>query len=160
MELELWRYNGGVTATLGWLMLKRQQTWEMLCFTCEDEFRRTKIRGETRLPEGRYRLSLRTEGGMHARYSLNFGKWHKGMLWIRDVPNFTFAYLHIGNAEDETDGCPLVGEYRNEAARTVGRSTAAYKRIYPQIAEAIRGEGAWLTIRDLDRMALPTPPTD
>ena len=158
LELELWRYSGGNDATLGMLMAQRRLTWEMLCFTCEDEHRALKVMGETRIPAFRYRLELRTEGGMHERYSARFGKWHKGMIWIRGVPNFTFAYLHIGNDEGDTDGCPLVGTYRNEVSRTVGQSTTAYKAIYPEICEAIRGEGARLTIRDLDRAMLPAPP--
>ena len=157
MELECWRYSGGVEATLGLLMLRGVETWELLCFVCEDEHRREKVRGETRIPAGRYQIELRDMGGMHSRYAARFGPWHYGMLWLRHVPGFSFAYIHIGNDDDDTEGCLLVGEGRDETARSVRQSTNAYKRIYPRIVTAIGAEGAWITIRDLDRAVLPVP---
>ena len=159
MELEVWRYSGGADATLGLLMQPRPDTWELLCFTCEDEHRERKVAGETRIPAGRYAIELRTTGGMHSRYLARFGSnWHHGMLWLRHVPGFTWAYIHIGNDDDDTEGCILVGEGRDEFSRTIQQSTNAYKRIYPKLVRAIAREGAWITIRDLDRPALPTPP--
>lgn len=158
MELELWRYNGGITATLGMLMMRRLETWEMLCFTCEDEFRREKLRAETRIPAGRYCVELRAQGGMNARYQTRWGLWHEGMLWLRHVPNFAWVYIHIGNDDDDTEGCILVGEGRDEASRSVRQSTNAYRRVYLRIVKAIKAEGVWITIRDLDRAELPVPP--
>lgn len=158
MELELWRYSGGADATLGLLMVQHETTRELLCFTCEDEFRTVKVDGETRIPAGRYKIEFRESGGMHARYNVAFPKMHKGMLWLRDVPGFTWAYIHIGNDDDDTLGCILVAEDRNESTRSIQRSRHAYERIYPDIAAAIEsGEGAWITIYDLDRPRFPAP---
>jgi len=154
MNPEIWRYSSDDQSTLGSLMLPNGTGWEMLCFTLEDRYRPpgAKVPGSTRIPAGRYRLTLRTEGGMHARYALHYPGMHRGMLWLRDVPDFEWVYLHVGNHEDDTAGCPLLGEYRNEQARTVGASRTAYRRVYPILAT---GEDVWLTIRDLDRR--PTP---
>ena len=161
VELEVWRYRGTTIATLGHFMLRGESTWEQLCFALEDRSRPlgVKVRGTTRIPAGRYAIELRTEGGMHARYQVGQGAGHRGMLWLRDVPGFKWVYIHIGNDDDDTEGCILVGEDRNEAACTIGRSRAAYSRIYPRIAAAIEAEGAWITLRDLDQLALGVPPS-
>ena len=41
-----------------------------------------KLRGETRIPAGTYKIEYRTEGGFHAKYSKRFQDIHKGMLHI------------------------------------------------------------------------------
>ncbi|MEE9393729.1 MAG: DUF5675 family protein [Planctomycetota bacterium] len=157
MDLELWRYNGGTDATLGFLMVARVASWQFACFTCEDEHRAQKVHGETRIPAGRYQIKLRTEGGRHARYKTAFPLSHVGMLWLQDVPGFEWVYIHIGNDDDDTLGCILVGEDRNETLRNVQRSRTAYSRIYREIAAAVEREGVWITVRDLDRPQLPHP---
>ncbi len=150
MELEILRYNGGPDASLG-LLFDNTETRELLCFTCEDEKQNVKVKGETRISPGRYRVELRTEGPMHARYAEKFPRVHKGMLWFRHVPNFEFVYFHIGNTDDDTEGCVLLGEDRDEDARTVKYSTNAYLRIYPKIAAAVlAGEPVFVTVRDFD----------
>lgn len=159
VELELWRYNSNDDATIGIMLERRTDTWRRLCFTCEDEYRLKKVARETRISAGRYRITLRTAGGMSTRYATRFGSMHKGMLWLQDVPGFSWIYIHIGNDDDDSEGCILVGESTNETALTIQQSTSAYKRVYRQLARAITdGEEVWLTIRDLDRPVLPTPP--
>jgi hypothetical protein len=160
MEVEVWRYAAGETATLGFLM-KRGLTWECLCFTLEDEFRRSKVHGETRIPAGRYRVTLRAEGGMHGRYAARFPGMHKGMLWLRDVPGFKWVYLPVGNDDEDTLGCILLGWGRSESAKTLKESVRAYEWVYPLLAGAIEsGQEVWLTVRDLDRASeLPVPPS-
>lgn len=67
MELEILRYRGKPDASLG-LLFGVTDTRELLCFTLEDEAREEKVRGKTRIPAGgRYRILLRTEGGMTVR---------------------------------------------------------------------------------------------
>ena len=41
-------------------------------FGIEDEERDVKVKGETRVPEGTYQVSLRTEGGYHTRESKRY----------------------------------------------------------------------------------------
>ena len=155
MELELLRYSSQGDSTLGLLFDASTGFQEFLCFILEDEHRDVKVAGETRIPEGRYKLELRAEGGMHGRYTAKFPEFHLGMLWIRDVPAFTFCYLHIGNDDDDTDGCPLVGDTAVENLTEpgmVGRSAKAYCRVYPVIAKRISaGEEVWIRIHDYDR---------
>lgn len=121
---------------------------EFACWTLEDEFRQKKVHGETRIPAGVYNLELRTEGGFHQRYLKRFGpEWHKGMLWLRNVPNFKYVLIHILNTEKETDGCIGVGAYM-EGDRLV-ESTTAYKFIYPPIRDALlAGEAVTITVKN------------
>lgn len=158
MELEQLRYRSKADATLG-LLFEIEDTRELLCFVLEDEARDVKVAGETRIPAGRYKIELRTEGGMNERYSRRFPSLHKGMLWLRNVPGFEWIYLHIGNDEDDTDGCPLLGEDRNEATMRVVGSTNAYLHVYSRIVQAIvdRNEPVWLTVIDYDKPRWANP---
>jgi len=118
------------------------------CFTMEDQFNEPKVYGETRIPRGRYKIELRNEGSMTERYAKKYN-FHRGMLWLRDVPDFSYVYIHIGNTEDHTDGCILVGSgcsIRNNA-KNVSGSALSYTEIYPQIANAIlSGEEVWIDV--------------
>jgi hypothetical protein len=118
------------------------------CFTLEDEKREVKVKGETRIPEGRYRITFRKEGGFHQRYSSQFSSIHKGMLWVRDVPGFEYILIHLGNTDKDTDGCILVGDTVKKGF--LGESKVAYQRIYPIVASALeKNEEVWITIIDI-----------
>nr|MCP3686901.1 hypothetical protein [Gammaproteobacteria bacterium] len=84
-----------------------------------------------------YEIKLRDAGGMNERYKARF-PGHKGMLHLQDVPNFEWVYIHIGNHEDQTSGCILVGEGAS-STMTVSRSTEAYNRVYAKCLEAFNG---------------------
>jgi hypothetical protein len=123
------------------------------CFTLEDEKRDVKVKGETRIPEGRYKITLRKEGGFHERYAKKFGSLHKGMLWVRNVPNFEYILIHMGNTDKHTDGCILVGNSLKK--NFLGESEVAYKEIYPEIASALeKNEEVWITIMDVNDLGI------
>lgn len=151
MHLDQERLTSDRDSTVGILFVDKR----FECFICEDEFRAVKVPGETRIPAGTYEITLRAEGGMHASYAKRFGPWHAGMLWIRNVPDFEYAYLHIGNDDDDTEGCPLVGRsavLNETGGGTVGYSGGAYQRFYPKVRDALlRGERVTITITDRDR---------
>lgn len=123
---------------------------EFKCFLLEDGHKDVKVKGETRIPAGEYEVTLRTEGGMHQKYLEKFGsEFHKGMLWIRNIENFKYVYIHIGNRPKDTDGCPLTGFSADFTTNQIGSSTNAYKSIYPTIAGAIlSGERVIIKITD------------
>ena len=149
MELSVLRYSHGKESTLGLFLTDGVFS----SYTLEDAFHVVKIPGETRIPNGRYKVVLRKEGGHHQRYSQKFPDIHKGMLHIIGVPNYTFILIHIGNDDDDTEGCLLVGDSSMTNVNAAGRiqnSTVAYKRIYPPIADAIEaGEEVWIEYKDL-----------
>ena len=108
------------------------------CFGLEDEYREIKIPGETRIPSGEYKVTLRDEGGMTKRYAEKYPDMHKGMLWLQNVPNFTWVYIHVGNMDDHTEGCILTGggcDARQNAMKTTS-SSLAYKALYSKVVDA------------------------
>jgi len=107
MKLEVIRFSSQSDSTLG-LLFDVTDGRKFLCFTIEDEARETKVKGETRIPAGTYKLKLRKEGGYHNRYVSKFGAMHKGMIHVQDVPGFTYILWHTGNTDDHTDGCLLL----------------------------------------------------
>ena len=150
MELEVISFSSGTDSTNGILFEIIQQGNEIdgyfkqkkfLAYTLEDEKRDKKILGETRIPEGVYKMGLRKTGGYHARYSKRFPHIHIGMLHVLDVPGFEYILVHCGNTDEHTAGCLLVGDSQENNQITkdgfIGKSTQAYKRIYSRIAEAI-----------------------
>lgn len=73
------------------------------CDTLEDTFRNlndggVKVQNVTAIPKGEYSCSL--------RYSPHLKHW---VLWLQDVPGFTYVYIHFGNYARDTDGCILIG---------------------------------------------------
>ena len=86
---------------------------------------------------------LRQAGKFDARYSAKYGNtWHKGMLWIQDVPGFEWILIHTGNTDEHTAGCLLVGETQQDLDKGkdgfVGGSGDAYKKMYPKVRNALQ----------------------
>ena len=163
MNLEVIRFSSGTDSTNGILFETIQQGNEIdgifkqtkfLAYTLEDEQRNEKVFGETRIPNGTYKLGLRKVGGYHAKYSKRFPHIHIGMLHVLDVPGFEYILIHCGNTDEHTAGCLLVGDSQENNQITadgfIGKSTQAYKRIYPRIAEAIEcGEDVIITYKTI-----------
>lgn len=163
MKLEVIRFSSGTDSTNGILLEVIEQgndidgLWQQkkfLAYTLEDEQRDTKVFGETRIPNGVYKLGLRKVGGYHARYTKRFPHIHIGMLHVLNVPGFEYILIHCGNTDEHTAGCLLVGDSQENNLITkdgfIGKSTQAYKRIYPRIAEALDcGEEVTITYRTI-----------
>lgn len=125
---------------------------ERECFGLEDEERTVKVWGETRIPGGTYVVGVRKEGGFFNRYSARFGEWHKGMLHILDVPGFDYVLIHIGNDDDDTAGCLLVGkgiEELEDGNFRLINSTSAYKRLYRKVIGAALDSKLSITFLDM-----------
>lgn len=121
------------------------------CYGIEDEYRETKVYGETRIADGLYKIGFRKEGGFHERYKKKFGKWHKGMLEIENVPKFKYVLIHIGNTDADTAACYIVGESNSRGENFIGGSKNAYKNIYPKIRNALlRKEDVSIQFATLD----------
>ncbi len=152
MKLEVLRFSSQNNSTLG-MLFDVTKGRKFLCFTLEDEARDTKVKSETRIPEGIYELKLRTEGGFHGRYIKKYGnKFHKGMIHVQDVPNFRYILWHTGNTDKHTAGCLLLGDTSQQNITKegfIGGSTTAYKRVYPTIAKALT-EGKQVRVKYID----------
>ena len=144
MELVVLRYNLQNDSTNGMLLQKTTKGYDFLCYTLEDEYRVSKVKGETMIPYGCYEIKLRKEGGFHKKYSERFSNIHDGMLHIVDVPNFEHILIHCGNTDEHSSGCLLVGDNQENNGLIsngfIGKSSQAYKRIYPPILYALQKE--------------------
>lgn len=134
MELKVLRYNSESDYTDGLLFI--DENFE--CYTLEDEGRTVKVYGETRIPDGTYEIGLRAEGGFHNKYLNKFkNSFHKGMLQVKDVPGFEYILIHIGNTDEDTAGCLLVGSTADKDKNFIGGSTSAYKQMYSKVIKAL-----------------------
>jgi hypothetical protein len=146
MRIEVERFTSDDDTTVSQVYLGG----EFLCFGLEDEYRETKVPAETRIPSGEYKIEVRRFGGFNKRYERKFGKFHQGMLEIKDVPGFTDVLIHIGNTDDNTAGCLLVGygAICRKGSMSVQYSTDAYKHLYEQVIMAAYAGN--LTIKFID----------
>ena len=153
MKLEVLRFSSEADSTNGLLFEVTDIGRKFLAYTLEDEARALKVRGETRVPAGIYKIELRKEGGFHERYTKKYPGIHRGMLHVTDVPNFEYILIHTGNTDEHTAGCLLVGDSQENNQLLpdgfIGKSVNAYKRIYPSIAKAIE-QGEEVTIEYID----------
>ena len=153
MKLQVLRFSSESDSTNG-LLFDVTDGVKFLAYTLEDEYRKHKKSKETRIPAGTYKIKLRNEGGFHQRYSKKYPSIHRGMLHIIDVPGFQYILIHVGNSDEHTAGCLLVGDTQenNQINKNgfIGSSGNAYKRIYPAIAEAVEKEEVTIQYIDLD----------
>ena len=165
MKLEVLRISSQEDSTSGILFETTNGKRTFMCYTIEDEQRDVKVWGETRIPAGTYKLKLRTEGGFHSRYTGKYGDWHKGMIWVQDVPGFEFILWHTGNTDESTAGCLILGQTQEsnliKPDGWVGSSVSAYKFVYPRVSEAIlSGQDVEVTYIDYDSDISPLEKVD
>ena len=155
MKLEVIRFSSQADSTSGLLFEITSVGRRFLCYTLEGEYQALKVKGETRIPAGTYDIKFRKKGRLHTKYNKKYPTIHCGMLHITDVPNFEYILIHTGNTDEHTSGCLIVGDTQENNLIVengwVGKSTNAYKRIYPVIAAALeKKEKVTITYTDYD----------
>lgn len=99
-------------STFGTLYMVKQigvkfYTLKNFCNTLEPQWRdlkkEAKVRGETCIPAGRYKIVMSPSA-----------KFKRNMPYLVDVPQFTGIMIHTGNYVEDTQGCILVGEQKND----------------------------------------------
>ena len=122
------------------------------CFGLEDEYRLDKVASQTRIPAGHYDVRLRQIGGFNSRYANKFPDFHEGMLWVQDVPNFEYILIHIGNTDEDTAGCLLVGQGAQTGGElTISHSKNAYKVLYQKVIDSAKAGDLTIEYQDADR---------
>ena len=149
IDVQVKRFSDNNKTSLGVIYIKGIAQ----CGSIEDrEQKGDKVRGESRVSDGIYRLALRNEGGLNSRYLKKYGKdYHKGMLcvynakdWKLNCPDgksFQYILIHLGNSEKDTHGCLLpnyVLDFLNDRG---SRSGDAYKDLYPKLRDLILSSG-------------------
>lgn len=150
-EYILQRLSDNRESTIG-ALFKVTTTPVLQGFTLEDESREVKVKGETRIPAGRYEVVInQAETPLTLKYRVKY-TWFKFHLMLKNVPGFQGIYIHIGNKGDDTDGCILVGDTVNNNRQTNGeitQSTAAFIRLYNDMNSILENKGQiFLTIKD------------
>jgi hypothetical protein len=108
-------------------------------FCLEDQYQDVKVKGETCFAEGLYPLVInRTQTPLTKKYQAKY-PWFKFFIEIDGIPNFDKVYPHIGNDDEDTAGCPLLGlssEIVNPngwVAQSTGAFRMFYQAIYPML---------------------------
>lgn len=156
MQLELNRFYDDGDTTLGVFSINGKAK----CFMIEDQAQTKKVRGETRIPNGTFQVSLRHAGRFHQRYAKKFPGMHDGILCVHNSPDwkiikdgvsFQYVLIHIGNTDDDTAGCLLPNDTATFSTMRGAGSTTAYKKIYPIIRDALKaGEEVTIKITDIE----------
>lgn len=151
MNFILQRFSDNRESTLG-LLFKVGALISFKCYTLEDEFRESKVSKETRIPAGTYELVIqKQETPKTLSYRAKY-PWFINHLMLKDVPGFVGIYIHVGNTDEDTDGCILLGDVAENNSIGEGKianSTVAFKRFYADVYEFIdKGNKVTFEVRD------------
>jgi hypothetical protein len=116
MKLYLKRIHKTEHSTIGELYIDGK----FQCYTLEDVEREVKIKNETAIPKGTYKIVI--------TYSNRF---KKQLPLLLNVPNFEGIRIHSGNTNHNTEGCILIGQTRSNDF--IGSSRNAFNELYKKI---------------------------
>lgn len=92
--------------------------WE--CYTLEDKEREVKIKSETAIPKGTYKVIINQSN-----------RFKKLLPLLLNVPNFEGVRIHPGNTNHDTEGCILVGRTRSKDF--IGQSRKAFESLFAKM---------------------------
>jgi len=92
--------------------------WE--CYTLEDKEREIKIKSETAIPKGTYKVIINKSN-----------RFKKLLPLLLNVPNFEGVRIHPGNTNHDTEGCILVG--RTKSKDFIGQSRKAFESLFAKM---------------------------
>jgi len=146
IQWTLLRYMTNYHRSIG-LLYERNK---LECYTIEDAERNKKIWGETAIWKGNYRLLLREElTPLTIKYRDRF-PWFTWHIEITGVKDFDNTYVHVGNDEDDTEGCVCVGSKVYRDVR-IEDSVKAFERFYKKVQPRLLvGQEVWLRVAALD----------
>jgi len=93
------------------------------CFTLEDVERKEKIKSETAIPKGTYKVIINQSN-----------RFKRLLPLLLDVPNFEGVRIHSGNTNHDTEGCILVGQTRGQDY--IGQSRKAFDKLFRKMQAA------------------------
>lgn len=113
MKLTLVRIYKGENYTIGKLYIDDIY----FCETLEDKERKVKIKNETCIPKGIYKIIFNLSN-----------RFKRIMPRLVNVPGFDGILIHSGNTDKDTSGCILVGE--NKIVGKLINSRLIYKQLF------------------------------
>ena len=119
MKIEIKRLHKTANSTIGELTI--DGVWE--CYTLEDIERPIKIKSETAIPRGTYKIIINQSN-----------RFKRLLPLLLDVPNFEGVRIHAGNTNHDTEGCILVGRTRSKDF--IGQSKKAFESLFTKMQKA------------------------
>jgi len=119
MQITIKRLYKTETSTIGELLI--DGVFE--CFTLEDAERPVKIKNETAIPKGTYRVIINQSN-----------RFKRLLPLLLNVPNFEGVRIHSGNSNHDTEGCILVGQTRHK--NYIGQSRKAFDKLFKKMQAA------------------------
>jgi hypothetical protein len=119
MQITIKRLYKTNTSTIGELFI--DGIFE--CFTLEDVERPIKIKNETAIPKGTYKVIINQSN-----------RFKRLLPLLLNVPNFEGIRIHSGNSNHDTEGCILVGQTRNK--NYIGQSRKAFNKLFKKMQGA------------------------
>jgi len=93
------------------------------CYTLEDIERDVKIKCETAIPKGTYKVIINKSN-----------RFKKLLPLVLNVPNFEGIRIHPGNTNHDTEGCILVGVTRSKDF--IGQSRKAFNSLFKKMKDS------------------------
>lgn len=119
MKIEVKRLHRTENSTIGELTIDGK----FECYTLEDKERDVKIKGETAIPKGTYKVIINQSNRFKRLLPLLIG-----------VPNFEGVRIHAGNSNHDTEGCILVGQ--NRSVDYITKSRKAFDSLFKKMQGA------------------------
>lgn len=132
--LTVLRYLDDGQTTLGLLFLRNR----FFAYTLEDTHREEKIKTQTRIPEGIYRIAYSQVAPEKSAITRNYQArypWFKSHIQLLNVPNFEGIYIHVGNTHEDTAGCLLIADGVTAGTqKALQYSRNAFERFYKYVS--------------------------
>lgn len=119
MKIEVKRLHKTQNSTIGELTIDGK----FECYTLEDTERDVKIKGETAIPKGTYKVIINQSN-----------RFKKLLPLLINVPNFEGVRIHPGNSNHDTEGCILVG--MNRSNDYITKSRKAFDSLFKKMKDA------------------------
>lgn len=119
MKLLLKRLHKTENSTIGELYVDGK----FECYTLEDKEREVKIKGETAISKGTYKVIINQSN-----------RFKRLLPLLLNVPNFEGVRIHSGNTNHDTEGCILVGKTRSKDF--IGQSRKAFENLFAKMQKA------------------------
>jgi len=116
MEIKIKRLHRTDHSTIGELSIDGK----FECFTLEDIERDVKIKSETAIPKGTYKVIINRSN-----------RFKRLLPLLLNVPNFEGIRIHSGNTNHDTEGCILVGLTRSQDF--IGQSRKAFNKLFKKM---------------------------
>jgi len=116
MEIKIKRLHRTDHSTIGELSIDGK----FECFTLEDIERDFKIKSETAIPKGTYKVIINRSN-----------RFKRLLPLLLNVPNFEGIRIHSGNTNHDTEGCILVGLTRSQDF--IGQSRKAFNKLFKKM---------------------------